>query len=367
MAIINRTILLIALTLTLNVQALERIKDIASIAGVRSNQLVGYGLVVGLNGTGDKAGQTFTDQSFATMLTRLGITIPPGTKMDSKNIAAVIVTADIDAFAKPGHRIDVTVSSIGSAKSLRGGALLLTPLKGINGKVYAIAQGNLIVGGLGVSGKDGSKITRNVPSVGRVPGGATVEKAIKNPFNSGETITFNVHRPDFTTTKRLARRINEIMGPETAEPVDAVSVKVKAPMQPAKRVEFVSVLENIKMKSGRAAAKVIVNARRGTVVIGQDVEVDPVAVSHGNLTVTISEEPNVSQPGALSGGETVVTADSKVEVEQDVNSAFIFGPGTSLDDIVKAVNSVGATPGDLAAILEAMKQVGALKAELIVI
>ena len=346
--------------------ASERIKDIASIAGVRSNQLVGYGLVVGLDGTGDKSGQFFTDQSFNTMLNRLGIAVPPGTKMDSKNIAAVIVTAELPAFVKQGYTLDVTVSSIGSAKSLRGGTLLMTPLKGSDGSVYAMAQGNLLVGGFGAQGQGGS-VTKNVPSTGRIPGGGMVERSVVNPFYESDHVIFNLHRPDFTTAKHITLAINEVMGPNTAQPMDAASIKVKAPKKPGSRVSYVSVVENIKIKSGKAAAKVIVNARNGTVVIGQHVQVESAAVTHGNLTVTITEEPLVSQPEALSSGETVTTPESKVEVEEEVNATFIFGPGVSLNEIVNAVNAVGATPNDLASILEALKQVGALKGELIII
>jgi flagellar P-ring protein FlgI len=359
------TVILLA-TLS-QVSVAERIKDLASIAGLRNNQLIGYGLVVGLNGTGDKSGLQFTEQSFRNMLTQLGINVPPGTRLDSKNIAAVIVTAEMTPFIKRGQTVDVTVSSIGSAKSLRGGTLLLTPLKGADGNVYAVAQGNLVVGGFGASGSDGSKITVNVPSVGRVPGGASVERQVPNPFNYGRHIVFNLRAPDFTTAKRLSQAINRMLGPRTALAVDSASVRVRAPRDQNQRVQFVSLVENIKLKPGEAPAKIIINSRTGTVVIGKHVTVSPAAVSHGKLTVTISENNTVSQPNALSTGSTVVTPSSKVEIEQAKNRAFLFAPGTSLRDIVKAVNAVGAAPGDLVAILEALKQVGALHAELIII
>ncbi len=356
----------ILLLLSASPQA-ERVKDIASIAGVRDNQLLGYGLVVGLDGTGDKSGQTFTEQSFRNMLVQMGINLPVGVKLDSKNIAAVMITAALPPFAKPGQKIDVTVSSIGSAKSLRGGTLLMTPLKGADNQVYAVAQGNLTVGGFGVSGKDGSKITVNVPSVGRIPGGASVERSVASPFAFSEHLIFNLHQADFTTSKRLAKAINTVLGPDTAHSLDAMSVKVTAPVKRSQRASFVSLLENIELQPGEASAKIIVNSRTGTIVIGQHVRVSPAAVAHGSLVVTISENPVVSQPNALSEGETVALDNSKIDVEQKKSRAFVFEPGASLKDIVRSVNAVGAAPGDLVAILEALKEVGALRAELIVI
>lgn len=346
----------------------ERVKDIASVEGVRSNQLVGYGLVVGLNGTGDQTNQTpFTVQSFQNMLNQFGIALPPGIKLQLKNIAAVTVHADMPAFSKPGQTLDVTVSSIGNAKSLRGGSLIMTPMKGIDGKIYAIAQGNLVVGGFGSEGIDGSKVTVNVPSVGRIPGGALVEKEVPTAFDNGQAIVFNLHRADFTTAKRLAESINNMLGPEVAAPVDAVSVSVKAPLDAAQRVNYLSLLENIEVEPGEEPARVVINSRTGTIVVGQHVRVAPVAVTHGSLTVTVSEALQVSQPNALGGGQTVVVPQSNVNVEEDINPMFKFDAGTSLDDIVRAVNQVGAAPGDLMAILEALKQSGALRAELIVI
>lgn len=345
----------------------ERIKDIATLAGVRNNQLVGYGLVVGLDGTGDKTGTKFTEQSFRNMLLQLGINIPPGVKLDSKNIAAVTVTAELPPFMKPGQEIDVNVSSIGNAQSLRGGTLLMTPLKGANNKTYAMAQGNLVVGGFGVSGSDGSSITVNVPSSGRIPNGATVERVVRNPFQFANSLIYNLHRPDFTTAKRLADAINIVMGPKTAFPMDAASVKVTAPKKKSQRVDYIAVLENIKIKPAQAPARIIVNSRTGTVVIGQNVRVTPAAVSHGNLVVTISENPIISQPNALARGETVVAPNTQISVQAQKNRAFVFAPGVSLRNIVKAINAVGAAPGDLVAILEALKQVGALNARLVII
>ncbi len=348
----------------------DRVKDLASVAGVRNNQLTGYGLVVGLNGTGDQTTQTpFTVQSIVNMLTQFGVTIPPGTSLQLKNVAAVTVHADLPPFAKPGQTIDVTVSSIGNAKSLRGGALLMSPMRGADGNVYAVAQGNLVVGGFGASGNDGSKVTVNIPSAGRIPNGATVERAVPSDFLTSEAVVLNLHVSDFTTSNRLAEQINLTMGPGTAESLDAVSVRVRAPANASQRTAFVSALQSLEVTPGEVQARVIVNSRTGTVVIGDNVRVTPAAVSHGSLVVTISESPYVSQPSApfSNAGETVALADSDVSILQEEASMFLFEPGTSLDEIVRAVNRVGAAPGDLVAILEALKQAGALRAELIVI
>ena len=348
----------------------ERVKDLASVAGVRDNQLVGYGLVVGLNGTGDQTTQTpFTVQSIINMLTQFGITIPPGTNLQLKNVAAVTVHADIPAFTKPGQRLDVTVSSIGNAKSLRGGSLLMSPLKGADGAVYAIAQGNLLVGGFGASGADGSSVTVNIPSSGRIPNGALVEKMVRNDFLTREFIVLNLNTPDFTTSTRLAAQINSTMGEGTAIAVDAVSVNIRPPLKASQRTAFLAALENLQVDPGEVKAKVIINSRTGTVVIGANVRVLPAAVSHGSLVVTIRETPFVSQPLApfSDSGTTVALRDSDVTIEQDDARMFLFEAGTSLDEIVQAVNRVGAAPGDLVAILEALKQAGALRAELIII
>jgi flagellar P-ring protein precursor FlgI len=347
----------------------ERIKDLADIAGIRSNKLLGYGLVVGLDGTGDKSSQSpFTTQSFNSMVKQFGITIPPGTRYNLKNVAAVMVSAELPAFAKPGSKLDITVSSIGDSKSLRGGTLLMTPLKALDGNVYAVAQGSLLVGGLSAEGNDGSKLTVNVPSVGRIPNGAMVERSSPNDFADGAPIVFNLHRSDFTTAKYMAQAINDMLGPDVARPLDATSVMVSAPLDPAQKVNFVSLLENIEVKTGRAPARVVINSRTGTIVVGQDVRVEPVAVTHGSLTVSVSESVEVSQPNALAGGQTVVVPNTnEISVEEAVNPMFKLDAGTSLESIVRAVNLVGAAPSDLMAILEAMKQAGALKADLIVI
>ncbi len=346
----------------------ERIKDIASIAGIRSNQLIGYGLVVGLNGSGDKVNASpYTEQSLRSMLTQLGIVVPPNTQIKPKNVAAVTIHADLPPFAKPGQTIDVTVSSIGDAKSLRGGSLLMAPLKGADGKVYAIAQGNLVVGGLSASGEDGSSVTVNIPSVGRIPSGATVERTVPNPFDQGNTLVLNLHRSDFTTARRVVESINKAIGAGAARAMDAASIQVASPLDPAQRVNFMSMIENLEITPGEAAARIVVNSRTGTVVISSQVRVAPAAVSHGSLTVTISEAPQVSQPGAFSGGTTTVVPRSDVEVTEGGSRMFLFKPGVTLDEVVRAVNQVGAAPSDLVAILEALKQAGALKAELVVI
>jgi flagellar P-ring protein FlgI len=346
----------------------ERIKDLAAVAGVRDNQLLGYGLVVGLDGTGDQTTQTpFTIQTIKNMLTQLGIVVPENVNPRLENVAAVMVHANLPAFAKQGTTIDVTVSSIGNAESLRGGSLIMTPLKGADGTIYAMAQGNLIVGGFGYSTDDGSSISVNVPNVGRVPNGATVEREVPNAFLHTEFLTFNLHRADFTTANRMALAIDETLGPNSAVAVDGSSVRVVAPVDAAQRVSFLSILENIVVDPGEAAARVIINSRTGTVVISSHVVVTVAAVSHGSLTVTISNNPIVSQPAPLSGGNTVVVPKQDIDVEQEQSRMFLFNPGVALKDLVEAVNSVGAAPGDLVAILEALKEAGALRAELIVI
>lgn len=343
----------------------ERIKDIATMNGVRTNQLVGYGLVVGLDKSGDKT--IFTGQTLRNMMGKYGLTLPPGVDPRAKNIAAVSVSADLPAFAKPGQKIDVTVSSIGDAKSLRGGTLLMSPLRGADGKVYAVAQGNLVVGGLSAGGQDGSKITVNNPLVGRIPNGATVEQAVATPFENGNEIVFNLNTADFTTANRMVEAINKTLGDGTAAAIDATSVSVRAPVDANQKVSFAAMLENLEVAPDDAPAKVIINSRTGTVIINSKVKVQPAAVSHGSLTVTISEDPQVSQPGALSGGQTAVTPQSTVSVKEEKNHMFVFNPGVSLDEIVQAVNGVGAAPSDLVAILEALKSAGALRAELMVI
>jgi flagellar P-ring protein precursor FlgI len=346
----------------------ERVKDLTSVSGVRGNQLIGYGLVVGLDGTGDQTSQApFTIQSIRNMLAKFGVTIPANVNPQLKNVAAVTVRADLPAFSKPGQTIDITVDSIGNASSLRGGSLLMTPLRGIDGEVYAIAQGSLVVSGFGVQGKDGSRIAVNVPSSGRVPNGASVERSVASNFATEPYIVLNLNTPDFTTASRLTDGINTLLGPDTARAVDAVSVRVQAPVDPSQRISYLATLEAIEIEPGDAPARVIVNSRTGTVVIGSAVRVKPAAVAHGSLSVTITERVDVSQPNALAQGDTVVTPRSEISIEQGEARMFVFNAGVNLDEIVRAVNQVGAAPGDLVAILEALKEAGALRAELIVI
>jgi len=343
----------------------ERIKDIAEIQGVRSNPLVGYGLVVGLDGTGEQT--AYTIQAFKTMLKRFGITLPAGIKPKLKNIAAVAIHADMPAFVKTGQTIDVTVSSLGDAKSLRGGALLMTPLTGIDGQIYAIAQGNLVVGGFGSAGADGSSITVNIPTVGRVPGGAIVEREIASAFAVGNNFTLNLHRPDFTTAKRVADSINSLVGPGTAYPMDGASIKVNAPVDASQRVMYLATLENLQVIEADGEAKVVVNSRTGTIVMGKNVRVSQAAVAHGNLIVSIKENNDVSQPQPFAAGDTAQTQDSTIQITEENARMFIVQEGIKLEDIVKSINAVGTAPGDLMAILEALKEAGALHAELVVI
>ena len=348
--------------------ATERVKDLAAVAGVRSNQLVGYGLVVGLDGSGDQTSQTpFTVQSLKNMLNQFGVTIPENVNPQLKNVAAVAIHAELPPFAKPGQRLDVTVSSLGNAKSLRGGTLLMAPLRGADGNVYAVAQGSLLVSGLAAAGADGSRVTVNVPSVGRIPDGATVERVVPTGFMNQDYLVLNLHTADFTTATRLAAGIDDAMGPGTAAAIDATSVRVNAPRDPNQRVAYVSVLENLRVEPGAAPARVIVNSRTGTVVIGAHVRLLPAAISHGSMTVTISEQLTVSQPAPFSAGDTVVTPESDVEVAEEVDRMFLFDTGVTLQDIVDGVNRVGAGPSDLVAILEALKSAGSLRAELIIL
>ncbi len=364
----TNVILLLVSFLASSFAQAERVKDLAQVAGLRNNQLVGYGLVTGLNGTGDQTTQTpFTVQSIKSMLSRFGVAIPPEQNLQLNNVAAVTLHATLPPFAKPGQTIDVTVSSMGNAKSLRGGSLLLSPLKGANNQIYAIAQGNLVVGGFGAEGNDGSSITVNIPSVGRIPNGATVERSVPTSFLEGTRLTLNLHRPDFTTTYRLAAAINRVVGKDTARPLDGGSVAVNLPRNPAQRVAFVSLVENVELEPGTAPARIVVNSRTGTVVIGSHVRVTPAAVAHGSLLVTITERTDVSQPNLLADGDTVATPRSAIEVTREQSRMFMFRPGVALNDIVRAVNQVGAAPGDLVAILEALREAGALRAELVII
>lgn len=352
----------------------DRVKDLAALAGVRTNQLVGYGLVVGLSGSGD-GDLGITLQSLQSMVSRFGM-VTELDGLDATNAAAVIVTADLPAFIKPGQTLDVTVSTLGSAESLRGGTLLLTPLLGVDGETYALAQGNLVVGGLGVSGEDGSSLIVNVPTVGRVPQGATVERLVENEFITNEYLVLNLHRPDFSTANNVAEAINVVFGRGTAVPIDASSIRVQAPSDPSQKVSFASLIEQVEVQPGEPPAQVIVNSRTGTIVIGGNVSVTPAVITHGSLTVRIREDKQAipqSETIIVDGVvvntpvEPVETEDSAISVDEPEARAFLFDPGVSLSDVVDSINAIGATPSDLVAILEALKVAGALRAQLIVI
>ncbi|WP_393935251.1 flagellar basal body P-ring protein FlgI [Aeromonas rivipollensis] len=357
---------LLCCILPLGLAHASRIKDLSSVEGVRSNQLIGYGLVVGLPGTGEK-NNAFTEQTFRTMLNNFGIKVPDNIKPKIKDVAPVAIHADLPPFSKPGQTIDVTVSAIGEAKSLRGGTLLQTFLKGLDGRVYAVAQGSLVVGGLGAEGADGSKVVVNTPTVGRIANGATVEREVPNSFSQGDTITFNLNRPDFTTARRVADVVNDLVGPNTAQALDATSIKVFAPRDPSQRVAYLATIENLEVDPASESAKIIVNSRTGTIVIGSEVKLRPAAISHGGLTVTIAENQQVSQPNPLAGGETAVTNNSTINVQQDPGRMFKLDTGATLDDLVRAVNQVGIAPGDLMAILEALQQAGAIQGQLVIL
>ena len=345
-----------------------RIKEVASVQGVRSNPLVGYGLVVGLDGTGDQTTSApFTAQSINALLAQMGVTVPPGTNMQLKNVAAVMVTAQLPPFAQPGQVIDVNVSSIANAKSLRGGTLISTPLKGADGQIYALAQGNLIVGGAGASA-GGSKVQINHLSAGRVPQGATVERSVPTPLNQGDHLQLDLNANDFNTAREVARAINDRMGAGIASAVDGRTVNVRMPAAPEARVAFMADIENLPFEQAAPAAKVVINARTGSVVMNGAVTLASCAVAHGSLSVTISSTPVISQPSPLSrGGQTVVAEKADISISSQAGSLIQMPAGTKLSDVVKALNSLGATPQDLLAILQAMKSAGALAAELEVI
>ena len=359
---------------TFNSAQAERIKDIAGVAGVRSNQLVGYGIVVGLAGTGD-GNSGLTLQSMQAMVSRFGL-VTDVSGLNAKNAAAVMVTAEIPAFTKLGQTLDITVSTMGGANSLRGGTLLMSPLLGVDGETYAIAQGNLVVGGLGVQGGDQSSLVVNIPTVGRIPRGASVERMVPNSFLETPHLVLNLHRGDFTTASNMAQSINNIFGLDVAVPLDANSVRVSAPEDPSQRVSFMSLLENVEVEQAEPPARVIINSRTGTVVIGGNVRVTPAAVTHGSMTVSVNEDFNVDQGQTVvtngdqmvvAPNDPVVTPDTDIAVEENTATAFVFDPGVSLSSLVNAINAVGASASDLVAILEALREAGALRAELVII
>ena len=352
----------------------DRLKDLTSISGIRDNPLVGYGIVVGLAGSGD-GNSGLLLQSMQAMVSQFGL-VTDTAGLSGKNAAAVMVTAELPAFTKPGQAIDITVSTLGAAKSLRGGTLLMTPLKGADGETYAIAQGNLVVGGLGVEGGDGSSIIVNIPTVGRIPKGATVEKMVETPFLNSDVLVLNLNQSDFSTASRVSEAINDVFGPEVSVPLDSSSIKVRAPIDKAQKVTFMSLLENVEVQPASPAAKVVVNARTGTIVIGGDVRVTPAVVTHGSLTVRVKEDTKITQGqnivangqnAIVAGGDVVQTPDSELGFEAETARAFVFDPGVELSDIVDAVNNVGASAADLVSILDALRQAGALRAEIVVI
>ena len=352
----------------------DRIKDLATIAGIRTNQLVGYGLVIGLAKTGDGS-VNLTKQSIAAMISQFGV-IANTADIDGSNSATVMVTATLPPFSKPGQTIDVTVSTIGKAKSLKGGTLLMTALKGADGDVYAIAQGNLVVGGLGVEGADGSSTIQGTPTVGRIPGGATVEKLVESNFLEKGNVILNLHQSDFSQANKVAETINETFGPEVATPLDSTSIKVRTPSDPSQKVSFIGLLENIAFEPVRPKAKVVVNSRTGTVVIGGDVRISPAAVAHGSLSVKIKEDTKLLSEGTgtvvgtsatVAGTAAATAADTEIEVDQQPARAFVFDPGIELQTLVDALNETGTTATDMVAILEALREAGSLRAELIII
>jgi len=344
-----------------------RLKEVASVQGVRNNQLVGYGLVVGLDGTGDQTTSTpFTTQSITAMLQQMGVTVPPGTNMQIKNVAAVMVTAQLPPFAQPGQTIDIVVASVGTAKSLRGGTLIATPLKGADGQIYALAQGNVVIAGAGASA-GGSKVQINQLNAGRVPEGATVERAVATPLAQGDSLQLDLNSADFNTAREVARAINAKMGNGIARAMDGRVVRVQMPESPEARVAFMADIENLPLELAAPAARIVINARTGSVVVNQTVTLNPCAVAHGSLSVTINSTPVVSQPAPFSKGETVSRDKADITIRQEPGSLIQLPAGTKLADVVKALNSLGATPQDLLAILQAMKTAGALNAEIEVI
>jgi flagellar P-ring protein precursor FlgI len=341
--------------------------DLADVEGIRGNQLIGYGLVIGLDGTGDKNQVKFTSQSVANMIKQFGVNLPPNVDPKLKNVAAVMVTAEVPPSYSPGQTVDVTIASLGDAKSLRGGQLLMTPLRGVDGETYALAQGALVVGGLNASGQSGSSVAINSANGGRIPNGGTIERMIPSDFASRPDIMLNLRQPSFQTATRVVAALERVFGPGTAQALDGTKISVRAPQTPSQRTSFMALLETVEVQEGRERPKVVFNSRTGTVVVGQGVRVKAAAVAHGTLTVTISENPQVSQPNAFSQGQTAVVPKSDVEVTQDKNAMFKWPEGASLESIINTVNSLGATPDDVMSILQSLEQAGALNAELIVI
>ena len=361
-----RTLLILIALLLAPAAHAERIKDIGQFQGLRANQLTGYGIVVGLAGTGDDS-LDYATQGVKGAVSRFGINLPAGINPALKNAAAVLITAELPPFAKPGQRLDITVSALGKAKSLRGGTLVMAPLYGADGEIYAIAQGNLVVGGLGVDAADGSKLSVNIPSAGRISGGASVERSVDTGFAQSESLTFNLAQFDISNAGLVADAINRQLGAGAAQAVDGASIRINTPVGGEARIRLMGLIENIEIKRAAPPARVIVNARTGTVVINGAVRVGPAAVSHGKLTVRVDENPVVVQPAPFSAGETTVEQSSDISIEEKSEPAFLWDKGASLSEIVNAINKLNVSPGDLVAILEALSQAGALSAELVVI
>ena len=374
MKIFKSILLIVLLTMSFSAPIkADRLKDMVSFAGIRPNQLLGYGIVVGLDGTGDSS-LNLTLQSMQSTISQFGLVVSTG-DLSAKNSAAVMITAELNPFTKIGQQIGITISSMGKAKSLRGGTLLMAPLKGADGLTYAIAQGNLAVGGFGVEGADGSSMSVNIPTVGTIANGATVERMVEAPFIKSKNFVMNLHQGDFTTANRITEEINKVFGPDVAKALDHTSVSVRAPSDPSQKVSFMSLLENLEVDPAAPVAKVVINARTGTIVIGGDVRVTPAAVSHGSLTVKVNEDTNTTPGQTLyddAGNITTATAattdaDTEIEAGAATASAFVFDTGTSLSDIVDAINAIGTTSADLVAILEALRAAGALRAQMIII
>lgn len=354
--------------LAVNTAQAERIKDLASIQGVRANQLIGYGLVVGLDGSGDQVRQTpFTQQSLTNMLSQLGVTVPQGTNMQVKNVAAAIVTANLPAFAQPGQTVDVVVSSMGNAKSLRGGTLLMTPLKGANGQVYAMAQGNLLVGGAGAS-SGGSSVQVNQLNGGIISNGAIIERSVPTTFVRDGIINLELKTTDFGAAQSMVAALNKRFGARTASALDGRVVQLRGPLDPQAQAAFLSQVENLQVSVPPARAKVVINARTGSVVMNRTVTIDEAAIAYGNLSVVINKENQVNQPDTpFGGGQTVVTQNTQIEMKSDAGSLQRVRTSANLADVVKALNALGATPQDLLSILQNLKSAGALRADLEII
>ena len=380
-----KSVLFLILTLVITPVHADRIKDLTDVAGVRSNQLLGFGIVSGLSGTGDGKDLPITAQALKTLLSGMGVSVDgPVTDFDLgdqmatlaaqnakkevkvENLASVMVTAEIPPFAKPGQRIDVSVSAIGVAESLRGGTLIMTQLRGIDGETYAVAQGALTVSGVSADAA-GSSIQIGVPTAGRIPNGATVERMVESPFGSAEHIVLNIRQADFSTATAITQAVNVAFGDGTAKALDGVSVAITAPADSSQRVSFLSMIENLDVSPGEAAARVVINSRTGTVVINRNVRVTAAAVTHGTISVSISATNEVIQPGPFSEGQTVGVQNADIEITEGNNPMFLFQPGVDLREIVDAVNQVGASPSSLIAILEVLKTSGSLRAELVVI